>query len=609
MESNVTRDVTGCLAMLATFAALLIPLALISAALGHAVLLAPFVIVALWLTFRVRAFVHARFDVPPRGKIVDREVTPSEGQSNGTSGSAVSAGDDHPQSWQRYKLCPYCGRRIAGNSAACDSCSAFGTEIDSPTAHNTNQASLTNPAANPQPSPIVRTTAPPREEPPTAREQWMSTSTASLLAILVLVVVVTALAMIAFESGKESPSYGGSVRPAATTTSGFSVGDQVTLSSDSHAWVLGTETHDDYDAALRAFLSQDQASIQQLIREGRIVFIPNGTQSEIASIKANRLVVRFREDAGISTPTAIVLATYAEHLSGPEATAGSNSIPRISQKPADAATTTTRPAPAERGEGRQNVSLSRAEEITRLQMDHVLVVLESIRVDHGVFPTVSTMKELAQLAEPVYITQLPRIDGFGREFSIDSSPEGFLLASRGRDGNLGSSDDFVVSAVSGDGVSPAHEKEGATDNAAQHSKSPQSQTVRGQDVKTDTTIDVSPRGKEPAEVLMRAKGLLVSSDLGLVWSVQAPGQMIEKQAELYCQQIKLAGKSGWRLPTREELSAMISTDEEFARAFRGHAIWTSSDISEWEPNPQDSDENIGISSSDFALPICVTHWP
>ena len=47
------------------------------------------------------------------------------------------------------------------------------------------------------------------------------------------------------------------------------------------------------------------------------------------------------------------------------------------------------------------------------------------------------------------------------------------------------------------------------------------------------------------------------SNSGLEWQVKEPGKKTWNRADKYCKNVKIAGKTDWRLPTLEELESLI----------------------------------------------------
>ena len=86
--------------------------------------------------------------------------------------------------------------------------------------------------------------------------------------------------------------------------------------------------------------------------------------------------------------------------------------------------------------------------LTVSQLRAVMTALEMYRMDAGKFPAVKMgdIDGLAKRLEPKYAKTMPRADGWNQKFDIamESTGNGYYLASAGPDGNHDTDDDIVV---------------------------------------------------------------------------------------------------------------------------------------------------------------------
>ena len=264
---------------------------------------------------------------------------------------------------------------------------------------------------------------------------------------------------------------------------------------------------------------------------------------------------------------------------------------------------------------------------TLLRLSYLQTVMESMFVDENSYPEVSSMQDLAKLAEPVYMKQLPRNDGWGREFSIASSPQRYRIFSKGPDGMLGTPDDYVLEAGEVSAGSVVSTKATPTERDANRlatgdssAEKRESRLISGSEYRESnrrkssvtpkqTVVPPPPVTKRP-RIVRLADGLVFSPDIGLVWQSRVSRRydysVTEEQAERYCSQFRVKDKSNWRLPTATELSAIIAADDQFAMNNRGQTLWTS--------DPEDANSKtlapptedlVRPSTSQIALVTCV----
>ena len=71
---------------------------------------------------------------------------------------------------------------------------------------------------------------------------------------------------------------------------------------------------------------------------------------------------------------------------------------------------------------------------TMADMRSIATAIESYSIDNSVYPAASAVATLAPLIEPIYIKTLPLVDGWGRSYTIDSTPVQYTVWSGGSDG-------------------------------------------------------------------------------------------------------------------------------------------------------------------------------
>jgi len=77
--------------------------------------------------------------------------------------------------------------------------------------------------------------------------------------------------------------------------------------------------------------------------------------------------------------------------------------------------------------------------------------LESYAVDHDVYPVAGSVSELTEQLMPRYIKAMPLDDGWGHPFQVESSAEGCLIYSFGKDG-LGTNCEEAVTTTMNDEI-------------------------------------------------------------------------------------------------------------------------------------------------------------
>lgn len=71
---------------------------------------------------------------------------------------------------------------------------------------------------------------------------------------------------------------------------------------------------------------------------------------------------------------------------------------------------------------------------TMADMRSIATAIESYSVDNVAYPAASSLATLAASIEPVYMTNLPATDGWGRAYTIDSTAVQYTVWSGGSDG-------------------------------------------------------------------------------------------------------------------------------------------------------------------------------
>ena len=71
---------------------------------------------------------------------------------------------------------------------------------------------------------------------------------------------------------------------------------------------------------------------------------------------------------------------------------------------------------------------------TMADMRSISTAIESYAVDNAAYPAASSPATLAASIEPAYIKILPAADGWGRAYTIDSTPVQYTVWSGGSDG-------------------------------------------------------------------------------------------------------------------------------------------------------------------------------
>ncbi len=71
---------------------------------------------------------------------------------------------------------------------------------------------------------------------------------------------------------------------------------------------------------------------------------------------------------------------------------------------------------------------------TMADMRSIATAIESYAIDNTAYPVASSLSTLAASIEPSYIKVLPAADGWGRAYTIDSTPVQYTVWSGGSDG-------------------------------------------------------------------------------------------------------------------------------------------------------------------------------
>ncbi len=71
---------------------------------------------------------------------------------------------------------------------------------------------------------------------------------------------------------------------------------------------------------------------------------------------------------------------------------------------------------------------------TMADMRSISTAIESYAIDNAAYPAASSPATLAASIEPAYIKTLPLVDGWGRSYTIDSTPVQYTVWSGGSDG-------------------------------------------------------------------------------------------------------------------------------------------------------------------------------
>ncbi len=71
---------------------------------------------------------------------------------------------------------------------------------------------------------------------------------------------------------------------------------------------------------------------------------------------------------------------------------------------------------------------------TMADLRSIATAIESYSIDNSTYPAASSLATLVPLVEPIYIKTLPLVDGWGRSYTIDSTPVQYTVWSGGSDG-------------------------------------------------------------------------------------------------------------------------------------------------------------------------------
>ena len=71
---------------------------------------------------------------------------------------------------------------------------------------------------------------------------------------------------------------------------------------------------------------------------------------------------------------------------------------------------------------------------TMADIRSIAAAVEQYSVDETIYPTAATITDLANIIEPVFITQTPMTDGWNRLFIISSASTDYTIGSGGKDG-------------------------------------------------------------------------------------------------------------------------------------------------------------------------------
>jgi len=82
---------------------------------------------------------------------------------------------------------------------------------------------------------------------------------------------------------------------------------------------------------------------------------------------------------------------------------------------------------------------------TSASLQKLVAGINNYRTKTGALPNITDIVQLTDLLHPNYMTELVRVDGWGRPIEVGMSGTTFRLLSRGADGRLGTPDDVSVS--------------------------------------------------------------------------------------------------------------------------------------------------------------------
>ena len=71
----------------------------------------------------------------------------------------------------------------------------------------------------------------------------------------------------------------------------------------------------------------------------------------------------------------------------------------------------------------------------------IATAVEAFAVDHNAYPTADSVDDLARQISPNYIDTMPLRDGWAHPLQVQSSAEGYLIYSFGKDGTGATCDD------------------------------------------------------------------------------------------------------------------------------------------------------------------------
>ncbi len=73
--------------------------------------------------------------------------------------------------------------------------------------------------------------------------------------------------------------------------------------------------------------------------------------------------------------------------------------------------------------------------------------IRKYRASHGALPAARDIVTLTDTLHPNYVSELIRLDGWGRPLSYEASDGAFRLSSNGADGRRGTADDVIQESI------------------------------------------------------------------------------------------------------------------------------------------------------------------
>ena len=71
---------------------------------------------------------------------------------------------------------------------------------------------------------------------------------------------------------------------------------------------------------------------------------------------------------------------------------------------------------------------------TMADLRSIATAVEIYSIDNTIYPTSAGIVDLKSILEPLFITNAPRLDGWGRDFVVDSTSTDYTVGSAGKDG-------------------------------------------------------------------------------------------------------------------------------------------------------------------------------